>query len=257
MSTRRQILGLGVGALAGWAVRPAAAQRAEPAPRATVGSPVVVELFTSQGCNSCPPADAFLGELAARPGILAIGLHVDYWDYIGWKDPYAQPAHTERQRQYARALAQRYVYTPQMVIDGRFQDVGSERAAIERLIARAARDQAATSAERPRIDLRLEGAASEVRVEGGTFRGQASVWIAAYDRAHLTAVTRGENRGRRLANYNVVRVWRRLGAFAGSPVALALDLATIPASCDRVAILVQADGSGPILAAIDFALPKG
>src|SRR3954454_10513973 len=78
--------------------------------------PVVVELFTSQGCNSCPPADAYLGELAARSDVLALGLHVDYWDYIGWKDPFAQRAYTERQRHYSRALNQRFVYTPQMVI---------------------------------------------------------------------------------------------------------------------------------------------
>src|SRR5689334_7353524 len=99
--------------------------------------PVVVELFTSQGCNSCPPADAFLGELAARPDVLALSLHVDYWDYIGWKDPFAQRAYTERQRSYSRALNQRFVYTPQMVIDGTLQGVGSETATINKLIEKA------------------------------------------------------------------------------------------------------------------------
>src|SRR5690606_23996855 len=101
--------------------------------------PVVVELFTSQGCSSCPPADRFLGELAARPGVIALGLHVDYWDYIGWKDPYARRAHTERQRDYSRTLNQRYVYTPQMVINGAFQAIGSDRAAVDGLIEEARR----------------------------------------------------------------------------------------------------------------------
>src|SRR4051812_29577801 len=99
--------------------------------------PVVVELFTSQGCNSCPPADAFLGELSRRPDVLALGLHVDYWDYIGWKDPFAQRAHTDRQRSYSRTLNQRFVYTPQMVIDGTLQGVGSETATINKLIDKA------------------------------------------------------------------------------------------------------------------------
>src|SRR5690242_20233995 len=110
--------------------------------------PVVVELFTSQGCNSCPPADAYLGELAKRPDVLALSLHVDYWDYIGWKDPFAHHAFTLRQREYSRALSQRYVYTPQMVINGDLQGVGSERRTIEALIARAEKEQKAP-ASRP------------------------------------------------------------------------------------------------------------
>src|SRR6059036_991639 len=89
--------------------------------------PVVVELFTSEGCSSCPPADAFLGELAQRPDIVALAFHVDYWDYIGWKDPYASPLTTQRQHDYAAALHLHMVYTPQMVVDGRADVVGSER----------------------------------------------------------------------------------------------------------------------------------
>src|SRR5215831_16018900 len=97
--------------------------------------PVLVELFTSQGCSSCPPADQLLGELARRPDVVAIGFHVDYWDYIGWKDPYAGPWATKRQRSYAHSLGLHMVYTPQVVVDGGADAVGSDRAAIDRLIA--------------------------------------------------------------------------------------------------------------------------
>ena len=87
---------------------------------------VVVELFTSQGCSSCPPAEAFLGELATRPNVVALEFHVDYWDYIGWQDPFGSPAYTKRQRGYSASMGTPYVYTPQMVIQGRIHEVGSK-----------------------------------------------------------------------------------------------------------------------------------
>src|ERR1700691_1636099 len=100
--------------------------------------PVVVELFTSQGCNSCPPADKFLGELAKRPGVLALAFHVDYWNYIGWTDPFGKPWSSARQRSYMKSLHQPYVYTPQMVVNGAAQGIGSERDTIATLIHAAA-----------------------------------------------------------------------------------------------------------------------
>jgi hypothetical protein len=212
---------------------------------ATAGERIVVELFTSQGCNSCPPADAFLGELAKRPEVLALSLHVDYWDYIGWKDPFAQPAFTARQRDYQRVLAQRYIYTPQMVIDGHLQGVGSERSKVDGLIAKAVRQRAATNAP----SLSRDGDA--VRIEGGqvTPGSAASVWLATYEPVHHTPVKRGENAGRTLPNYNVVREWRALGRYDGTPLRLPLDAAP---SANR-AVIVQAQaasGPGPILAAL-------
>ena len=98
--------------------------------------PTVVELFTSQGCSSCPPADAFLGDLAKRQDVLALAFHVDYWDYIGWKDPYADPGHTSRQRDYSSKLGLRYVFTPQMVVQGASSATGSDRTSVLGLIGR-------------------------------------------------------------------------------------------------------------------------
>src|SRR6516164_10851500 len=100
-------------------------------------TPVVVELFTSQGCSSCPPADAYLGELAARKDVIPLAFHVDYWNYIGWADPFATKQMTQRQRDYQRALNQRYVYTPEMVVNGEAHEVGSDRHGIDRLIEAA------------------------------------------------------------------------------------------------------------------------
>jgi len=104
--------------------------------RAAEAPLVVVELFTSQGCSSCPPADSYLGELARRPDVLALAFHVDYWNYIGWTDPFASKLASQRQREYAKHLNLRYVYTPQMVVNGASEGVGSERGVISMLITR-------------------------------------------------------------------------------------------------------------------------
>ncbi len=209
-------------------------------------APVVVELFTSQGCNSCPPADAYLGELAKRPDVLALSWHVDYWDYIGWKDPFAQHAFTVRQHAYSRSLEQRYVYTPQMVINGRLQGIGSERGDIEALIAKARAEQHAAVSAGPRVTVKGD----QVHVEGGGSEPSV-VWAAWFDPQHWTAVEQGENAGRRLGEYNVVREWRQLGRYEGKPVTLKLGDMTEYAN-SGCAIVVQKQtpaGPGPILAA--------
>jgi hypothetical protein len=221
---------------------------AAPALAGERANPIVVELFTSQGCSSCPPADAFLGDLTKRPDVLALAWHVDYWDYIGWKDPFAQPAFTARQRDYGRSLAQRYVYTPQMVVDGRLQGVGSERPAIDRLIAQAARQHGLNAAARP--SLRLDG--DTVRIEGGTPDTAAVVWLALFEPEHRTRVARGENAGRSLGNYNIVRELRVLGRYSGEATMLPLGLDASAADKGR-AIVVQREtpaGPGPILASL-------
>lgn len=207
-------------------------------------APVVVELFTSEGCNSCPPADAYLGELAKRPDILALSWHVDYWDYIGWKDPFAQHAFTMRQRAYSRALDQRYVYTPQMVINGRLQGIGSERTDIEKLIGEA---KTAPQAAAPRVTV----AGDSVHIEGGP-SGPSNVWLAVFDPQHWTHVEQGENAGQRLGEYNIVREWTQLGHYEGKPVTLKLNVDMAEYAKSGCAIVVQQqtpNGPGPILAA--------
>ena len=214
-------------------------------------SPVVVELFTSQGCSSCPPADAYLGELAQQRGIIALAYHVDYWDYIGWRDPLASPAATERQRRYTQALGARYLYTPEMVIDGRQDATGSDRAAVSRLI-RNGRDAG------PKVPLTVrEGPEDKYTIDipAADYRGTATVWMALFDREHTTAVERGENSGRSLRDYNAVRELRRLGSWSGKAVQIPVEMPLKPAN--GCAILLQADhqpgdGQGPILGAALF-----
>src|SRR5512135_2223984 len=142
----------------------------------------VVELFTSQGCSSCPPADALLKKLSTRPDIIALSLHINYWDYIGWKDPFASKDTTDRQHLYAQALRQRYVYTPEMVVDG-FADVdGSQEDEVAHLIDKAAkRDRL-----RLPVSVKSEGAGKVTVSLPGSDNGiKATVWLFAYDREHV------------------------------------------------------------------------
>lgn len=206
---------------------------------------VVVELFTSQGCNSCPPADEFLAELANRPDVLALGLHVDYWDYIGWKDPFAQRAHTERQRSYSRSLHQRYIYTPQMVVNGAYQHVGSDRDAIGKLIDKARKEASAG----PALHVAGTGLQRSLHIGPASIDRPATVWLVGFDRQRNTLIKAGENSGRRIANHNVVREMLSVGTWKGGTVDLPLDLAPLAVNCDAAAVLVQVDETGPIVAA--------
>ena len=207
--------------------------------------PVLVELFTSQGCSSCPPADALLDDLAGRPDVVALSMHVDYWDYIGWKDPYASPQYTARQQRYAEALNLRYVYTPQIVVDGRANVVGSRRAEVLEAI------EAAAQRDRP-IDITFgTGSGGKVIIpEGHAPDEGATVWLAVYDREHTTQIKRGENAGRSLRNANVVRSFERLGTWTGARLEIPLDLAGARArGRDGCAVIVQQGRAGPVLAA--------
>jgi hypothetical protein len=211
--------------------------------------PVVVELFTSQGCNSCPPADAYLGTLAERSDLLPLAFHVDYWNYIGWPDPYARPWATARQKAYRKSLNERFVYTPQIVVAGAAQGVGSERGAVDKLIG------AAEKATAPHPDLALrwrEDGALLVEVGGSASPegAPADIWLIGYDKPHETEVLRGENAGRTLTDYRAVRTYRRIGGWPG----WALELVVPPQEVQNIgsggiAVLVQRAGVGPVLAA--------
>lgn len=204
----------------------------------------VVELFTSQGCSSCPPADKFLGELAQRHDVLALSVHVDYWDYIGWKDVFASPSNTKRQRRYARKLGLRYVYTPQMVIQGAFDSTGSDRAKVLGKIAEAKK------LDRLAVKIRHAGDGLRITVPGGDIRDQAAVWLAVFDSRHDTEIKRGENSGSTLSYYNVVRGMTQIGVWTGQPLDIVTKAADMPArGRDSCAVIVQSLKTGRILGA--------
>ena len=205
----------------------------------------MVELFTSQGCSSCPPADALLADLADRDDLLALSFHVDYWDYIGWKDVFASPLYTRRQRSYAQRFRRRYVYTPQMVINGGAEVTGSDRARVFREIARNKRTA--------QVSMGLSQDAAGrivVSIPGAAEREDATVWLVAYDREHLTKVTRGENRGRTIRNRNVVRGIQRIGVWRGETLEIPVMLSeVVPDGADSCAVLVQSQRTGRIIGA--------
>ena len=167
--------------------------------------PVLVELFTSQGCSSCPPADRLLSRLSKQENVLALAFHVDYWNYIGWTDPFSSAEWSARQRRYRESFALPSSYTPQVVVDGRFEGVGSDAREVEELLARARLGSAVSLAGR-----RIAGEEPAVEIEvGPTARsaasGQAVLMLAVPESGLETEVARGENGGRSLRNDNVVR----------------------------------------------------
>lgn len=240
---KHRLLALAAAAALACAARPAAAQIQGP----------VVELYTSQGCSSCPPADALLGELARRDDLVALSFHVAYWDYIGWKDTFAVPANAERQKRYAETLKARRVYTPQMVIDGAAHEVGSDRAAVLAEIDRAR--------ARPRLDvsLRREDGHVVLRLPAGPADGDATIWLARYDDARQVEIERGENRGRTVTYHNVVREISSLGVWSGEPVEVTLSEAQLARDGGTgCAVIVQQGMYGRVLGAarLDLA-PSG
>lgn len=207
---------------------------------ATPDRPEVVELFQSQGCSSCPPTNANVMALSERPDVLALSFQVTYWDDLGWKDTFAKPPFTARQWAYARALRHTNVFTPQVVVNGRVDGVGNDPAALGALIRKADR-----GAGGPEISISREA----VAIGGGTApAGGADVWLVRYDpRLVEVPIRRGENGGKTLPHKNVVREIVRLGAWTGRPIRYALSAPSDPRL--SAAVLVQATGAGPILAA--------
>lgn len=207
---------------------------------------VVVELFTSEGCSSCPPADTYLGELAQRPDVLALAFHVDYWNYIGWNDPYASKLATQRQHDYARHLNLRYVYTPQMVINGTTEGVGSERLSIGPMI-KAAED---AKALHQHVGIARNGDGTLViHVDASAGAEPATLWLVAFDHEHATPVLHGENEGQTLKEYQVVRSFAAIGTWRGAALDLTLSAEHQPAGDRGLAVLLQQGGTGRIIGA--------
>lgn len=217
----------------------------------TEPTPVVVELFTSQGCNSCPPADAYLGELAKRKDVLALSYHVDYWDYIGWKDRYADPAYTNRQRSYAKTLGDGMVYTPQIVVAGASDAVGSNRGTVEWAIK-----DAKTRLKMQALKIERDPASGEVvlQLPEADLPVPATLWLVTYHYRNEDAVKAGENRGRKLVSYNTVRSLQKVGVWGGHAATIPLKLspkakANNPDGC---AIIANLADYGPVIAAVAF-----
>ena len=219
-----------------------------PAPSIAAGpAPVVVELFTSQGCNSCPPADALLGELTRRADILPLSFHVTYWDRLGWPDSFGLQASTDRQEAYARRLGLNGLYTPQMVVGGRIDVVGSQRLRVLEAI------QLLRSHPQPGPAITVADGRLELEAGGG---GPCHLWLMGFDRVHDVAIERGENRGHTIRYQNVVRAILDLGTWDGRATSLPLPLGRLAAEQrDGAAVLVQREADGTILAARQIDLP--
>jgi hypothetical protein len=225
------------------ALPPTAAGRARHKPP-PLKTPIVVELYTAQGCASCGAANAFVAKLADRPGVLPLTFSVDYWDYLGWADTFAKPEFAERQKAYVSKLALREPYTPQVVVDGLAEAPGSKTERVDRLV------KDATKAQRNPPDIHF---IAEKRVYVGSGRapkGGADVWLVRYDpRGQDVAVKTGDNKGQTIVEHNVVREVTRLGAWRGKPAAFRL-----PAAAEdglKTVVLVQGARGGRLIGAAE------
>lgn len=196
----------------------------------------VLELFTSQGCSSCPAADKLLAEFSADPTVIALTLAIDYWDYLGWKDTLALSGHSKRQKAYATARHDREIYTPQVVVNGMMHVLGSDRNAIERAITSTRRTAGTLSVP---VALAVANGSVNVKVpENGEER--AELWLCPISKAVAVTIGRGENNGRTITYHNVVRRWIKLGEWAGKSQTWNVKLADFAGGdIDNVAVLLQ------------------
>lgn len=202
--------------------------------------PVVIELYTSQGCSSCPPADAMLHDLAKRDDVIALALHVDYWDYIGWADVFANPEFTARQHAYARAANSATVYTPQMVIGGVDHVIGSRPMQVmDAVQAQRRRGNPVT------VSIARSGDRIQINAEPGG-RGDFVVQLVRYTPQETVSIRRGENAGRNLSYANIVKSWDVISEWDGRS---ALNIAAPAAGSDPVVVIIQHAGNGPVVGA--------
>ena len=218
---------------------------AGPLPAAAGDTKTVVELFTSQGCSSCPAADKLLGELIKDERVVALSVAVDYWDYLGWRDTLALHAHSLRQKAYADVRGDRQVYTPQVVINGVVQVIGSDRAEITRAIAAAA----ASRVPAIPVSLKRNGDMIDIEIAAGSGTA-AAIYLLAVACETKVAIGRGENHGKTITYFNAVRSWRRFGEWTGPAMHASVPVSELTsAGADGLAILIQAGSAeepGPI-----------
>ena len=212
----------------------------------------VVELFTSQGCSSCPPADKIIGELAKDPSVIALSMPIDYWDYLGWKDTLADSRFSARQKAYSQMRGDRDVYTPQVVVNGQTHLIGSDRAAIDGAIDNTKKADGVMSVP---VTMTLAGKQINVSVAAskGPTASHGEVWICSVAKAVPIAIKRGENRGQEITYYNVVRNLLKVGDWNGSSGSWTVPLENISREGIDGAVVFVQDGSrdrpGPMLGA--------
>ncbi|HEX8256860.1 MAG TPA: DUF1223 domain-containing protein [Allosphingosinicella sp.] len=199
--------------------------------------PTIVELYQSQGCSSCPPANAVLNSIAGRPDVLALSFAVTYWDRLGWKDVFGHPVFTARQWEYANAAGRGKVFTPQVIVNGRGVLVGSRKAEVEAFIKRYDRGASGPA---------IAASGDEVSIGKGRAAGPANIWLVRYDpRTHNVPIRAGENGGRTLPHRNIVRTLHLLGKWNGE--AASFKMPTLPDRAYKSAVLVQDGPGGAIL----------
>lgn len=210
----------------------------------------VIELFTSQGCSSCPPADALLKTYVDRKDIMALSLPIDYWDYIGWKDTFASPKNTQRQRAYSSVVTDGPIYTPQIIVNGRADALGSSQRQIDSAISKTAEQFAKTRIgvqswfNDHTMIIQIGGALEPEKAK------QATIWLARIQKVGSVRIKAGENRGRDLNYYNVVREMTPIGTWSGRAMTIRLaHQAMLFPETEEAAILVQEAAHGPIIGA--------
>jgi hypothetical protein len=212
----------------------------------------VVELFTSQGCSSCPPADQIIGELSKDPSIIALSMPIDYWDYLGWKDTLADSRFSARQRAYSKMRGDREVYTPQVVVNGSVHVIGSDRTGIENAIGKTVKNETVMS-----VPVTMSLADKKINVSVAASKvpeiSHGEVWICSIARSVPISISRGENRGREVTYHNVVRNVLKVGDWNGSPESWTVPLENVVREGVDGAVVYVQDGSrdkpGPMLGA--------
>ena len=203
----------------------------------------VVELFTSQGCSSCPPADKVLGELANDPSVVALSMPIDYWDYLGWKDTLADSRFTARQKAYSQVRGDREVYTPQVVVNGAVHVIGSDLPGIENAIHVTSKSDGVMSVP---VSMTQAGTQITVSVAAAAKAPAArhgEVWICSVAKAVPISIGRGENRGRQVTYHNVVRGLLKVGDWNGAPASWTVPLENISRDGVDAAVVFLQDGN--------------